>query len=154
MFQLEIFKTALFQSNITQIFQWLPLMNFFHVISEDLFPDESLTAIPAWYGICGVGSFLLEFQLNMVILTGVVLESLQGDSANLNSELFRDGNSTVQSPADIFLTRLLAESEYSASLSKLRVRKDWDFKIFDNSLWGCRKWTGEVGPASQKLSSW
>ena len=70
----------------------------------------------------------------MVILTGVILQSLESHSGNLNLELFRDGNSTVQSPADIFLTRLLSESEYSASFTKLRVLKDRDFKIFDDSV--------------------
>ena len=130
------------------------LMNFLHMISENLLSDKSLTTIPTWNGICSVGSVLLELQLNMMILTGVVLESLQGHSASLNSELFRDGDSTVHSPADIFLTRLLPESEYSGSLSTPRVLKDRDFKILDNSLCGGRKWTVEIGPASKKSSSW
>ena len=126
-------------------------MNFLDVISEDLLPNEGLTAIPAWYGLGVVGSVLLHLQLNVVISPGVVLQGLESDPAYLNSELFRDGNSTVQCPADIFLTRLLSESEYSASLSKPTVLKDWEFKIFDNSVW-CWKWIGEVVPASQAMS--
>ena len=141
----------IFQSNITQILQGQSLVNFLHVISEDLFPTESLTAIPTWYWICCVASIFLELQLNVVILTGVILQSLQSHSGNLNLELFRDGNSTVQSLADISITRFLSESEYSASLSKPTVLKDWEFKIFDNSVW-CWKWIGEVVPASQAMS--
>ena len=152
MFKFEFLKILLFHSNITEIILWFSLMNFLDVISEDLLPNEGLTAIPAWYGLGVVGSVLLHLQLNVVISPGVVLEGLESDPAYLNPELFRDGNSTVQCPADIFLTRLLSESEDPASLSKPRVLKHRNFKILDNSLWGCRRWKGEIGPANGKLS--
>ena len=126
-------------------------MNFPDVISEDLLPNEGLTAKAAWYGISGVSSVLLHLQLNMVIPPGVVLEGLESDPTYLNSELFGDRNLTVQHSADIFLTWLLSEPEYPTSLSTPRVLKHRDFKILDDSLWACWKWKGEICPASKNI---
>ena len=109
-------------------------MDFLDVISQSLFPDECLTTILTGHWLSHEASLLLELQLYAVVPAGVVLQSLQSHSGNLNLELFRDGNSTVQSLADISITRFLSESEYSASLSKPTVLKDRELKIFDNSV--------------------